>query len=153
MEGGWEGCGWVSGIGAWARVGEKWTVDALGWVRVENRKLLAVRTSGKDSFYLPGGKREPGESDLDALLREVREEVSVHLLPDTLVPVGTFRAPAHDYPPGTNVDLVCYMADFEGEIKPAAEIAEMAWLGPQDADPCPPAGRMVMDELRQTAVP
>ncbi|HET6311147.1 MAG TPA: NUDIX domain-containing protein [Candidatus Nitrosotalea sp.] len=40
---------------------------------MENRRLLTVRTSGKDAFYLPGGKREPGESDLDALLREVRE--------------------------------------------------------------------------------
>ena len=136
-------------IATYRPLGEKWTVDALGWVRIENRKLLTVRTSGKDSFYLPGGKREPGESDLDALLREVREEVSVRLLPDTLVPVGTFRAPAHDYPPGTNVDLVCYMADFEGEIKPAAEVDEMAWLGPEDMDRCAPAVRMVIGELRE----
>jgi 8-oxo-dGTP diphosphatase len=125
------------------------TVDALGWVRIEKRRLLTVRTSGKDAFYLPGGKREPGESDLDALLREVREEVSVHLLPDTLVRVGTFRAPAHDYPAGTSVDLVCYLADFEGEIKLAAEIEEMAWLGPDDLDRCAPAVRMVIEELRE----
>lgn len=130
-------------------LGEKWTVDALGWIRIENRRLLAVRTAGKDSFYLPGGKREPGESDLEALLREVREEVSVRLLPDTLVPMGTFRAPAHGYPSGTNVDLVCYMADFEGEIEPAAEIDEMAWIGPDDADRCAPAVRMVIGELRE----
>jgi uncharacterized protein (TIGR00730 family) len=130
-------------------LGEKWTVDALGWVRIENRRLLTVRTSGKDSFYLPGGKREPCESDLDALLREVREEVSVRLLPDTLVLVGTFRAPAHDYPPETSVDLACYKADFEGEIKPAAEIDEVAWLGPDDLERCAPAVRLVISELRE----
>jgi uncharacterized protein (TIGR00730 family) len=136
-------------IATYRPLGEKWTVDALGWVRIENRRLLTVRTSGKDAFYLPGGKREPGESDLDALLREVREEVSVRLLPDTLVPVGTFRAPAHDYPPGTSVDLVCYMADFEGDIKPASEIDEMAWLGPDDIERCAPAVQMVIGELRE----
>jgi uncharacterized protein (TIGR00730 family) len=136
-------------IASYRPLGEKWTVDALGWVRIENRRLLTVRTSGKDSFYLPSGMREPGESDLDALLREVREEVSVRLLPDTLVSVGTFRAPAHDYPPGTSVDVVCYMADFEGEISPAAEIGEMAWLGPEDVERCAPAVRMVIGELRE----
>ena len=56
-------------IATYRPLGEKWTVDALGWVRIENRRLLGVRTSGKNSFYLPGGKREPGESDLDALPR------------------------------------------------------------------------------------
>jgi uncharacterized protein (TIGR00730 family) len=128
---------------------EKWTVDALGWVRVENGRLLAVRTAGRTAFYLPGGKREAGESDLDALLREVREELTVSLLPDTLVPLGKFRAPAHDYPAGTSVDLVCYTADFEGEIKPAAEIEEVAWLGAADTERCAPAVRLVIDELRK----
>src|SRR5579864_9168134 len=129
--------------------GEKWTVDALGWVRVENSRLLAVRTAGKTAFYLPGGKREAGESDLDALLREVKEEVTVSLLPDTLVPLGKFRAPAHDYPAGTSVDLVCYTADFEGEIKAAAEIEEVAWLGMADSERCAPAVRLVIDELHK----
>jgi hypothetical protein len=41
------------------------------------------------------------------------------------------------------------MADFEGEIKPAAEIDEMAWLGPEDADRCAPAVRMVIGKLHE----
>lgn len=130
-------------------VGEKWTVDALGWVHVRNRRLLAVRTTGREAFYLPGGKREPGESDLDALRREVREEVTVSLLPDTLVPLGKFRAPAHGYPAGTTVDLTCYTADFEGEISAAAEIEEVAWLDAADTERCAPAVRLVLDELRR----
>jgi len=130
-------------------IGEKWTVDALGWVHVRDGRLLAVRTAGRSAFYLPGGKREAGESDLDALRREVREEVTVSLLPDTVVPLGKFRAPAHDYPAGTSVDLACYTADFEGEIKAAAEIEEVAWLNANDAERCAPAVRLVVEELRR----
>jgi uncharacterized protein (TIGR00730 family) len=136
-------------LASYRPVGEKWTVDALAWVRIQDRRLLAVRTAGKFAFYLPGGKREAGESDLDALLREVKEELTVSLLPDTLVRVGTYRAPAHDYPPGTSVDLVCYSADFEGEIKAAAEIEEVAWLGREDLERCAPAVRLVIEELHR----
>lgn len=129
--------------------GAKWTVDALAWVRVEDRRLLVVRTAGKDLFYLPGGKREPGESDFEALRREVREEVTVNLMPDTVAALGRFRAPAHDYPAGTIVDLSCYTADFEGSITPAAEIAEVEWFGPEDVDRCAPAVRLVIGALNQ----
>jgi uncharacterized protein (TIGR00730 family) len=134
-------------LAAYRPVGEKWTVDALAWVRVQDRRVLAVRTTGKTAFYLPGGKREPGESDLDALLREVREELTVSLLPDTLVRFGTYRAQAHDYPQGTSVDLVCYAADYEGEIRASAEIEEVAWLGSEDIEKCAPAVRLVIEEL------
>jgi len=130
-------------------VGSKWSVDAVAWVRVENRRLLAVRTLGKSAFYLPGGKREAGESDLDALVREVAEEVTVRLMRDSAERMGSFRAPAHDYPEGTTVDLACYRADYEGEIKPAAEIEEVAWLGPGEAERCAPAVRLVIAELQQ----
>jgi len=129
--------------------GAKWTVDALAWVRVEDRRLLVVRTAGKDLFYLPGGKREPGESDLEALRREVREEVTVDLLSGTVAPIGKFHAPAHDYPAGTTVDLMCYTADFEGVLATAAEIDEIGWFGPEDADRCAPAVRLVIGALHQ----
>jgi hypothetical protein len=41
------------------------------------------------------------------------------------------------------------MADFEGEIKPASKIDEVAWLGPDDLERCAPAVRMVIGELRE----
>ena len=134
-------------LAAYRPRGEKWTVDALAWVRVERRRLLAVRSAGKSAFYLPGGELEPGESDLDALLREVKEELTVSLLPDTLVRQGEYRAAAHDYPAGTTVDMVCYTADFEGDLRAASEIEEVAWLGREDIERCAPAVRLVIEDL------
>jgi len=48
-------------------------LDVLAWVVLRDDRMLTVRTRGRDAFYLPGGKREPGESDVAALRREVRE--------------------------------------------------------------------------------
>ncbi|MFI5563818.1 hypothetical protein ACIA2T_31425 [Amycolatopsis japonica] len=48
-------------------------IDSLAWIHVRDRRLLSVRTEGKAKFYLPGGKREPGEGDVAGLCREIRE--------------------------------------------------------------------------------
>ena len=50
---------------------ENQIIDKLAWMRIENQKMLCVRTRGKDKFYNPGGKRKDGETDMQALVREV----------------------------------------------------------------------------------
>ena len=57
-------------------------VDTVAWVRVEDGRILCARPRGKDIFYVPGGKREDGESDLQTLLREIAEELTVALRPE-----------------------------------------------------------------------
>jgi 8-oxo-dGTP pyrophosphatase MutT (NUDIX family) len=41
----------------------------VAWIRLEEGRILSTRSRGKEVYYLPGGKREPGESDLDTLDR------------------------------------------------------------------------------------
>jgi 8-oxo-dGTP diphosphatase len=48
-------------------------IDTVAWVRVEHGRILCARPGGKDIFYIPGGKREGTESDLQALCREIAE--------------------------------------------------------------------------------
>ncbi len=124
-------------------------IDALGWVHVRNRQLLCVRSRGKDAFYLPGGKRESGESDWQAIAREVREELQVELDLQSFQPFATFNAPAHGYTATTRVILACYQAEFRGEIQPSAEIEEIAWFGYGDRYQCAPATALVLDQLHQ----
>ncbi|UGT60443.1 NUDIX hydrolase [Nocardia asteroides] len=114
------------------------TLTSVAWLCLRERKLLAVRTEGRDAFYLPGGKPEPGETLARALVREVREEVGVDLEPHGITPVVTITAPAHGLP-GTLVEMHCFTAPGHGTPAPAAEIAEMAWFGPEDAHRCAPA--------------
>ncbi|GAB2574310.1 Nudix family hydrolase [Dyella jejuensis] len=50
----------------------------------QGRVLLAQRPEGKHlagSWEFPGGKREPGERPQDALARELREELGIHIDP------------------------------------------------------------------------
>ncbi|PSK99660.1 ADP-ribose pyrophosphatase YjhB (NUDIX family) [Murinocardiopsis flavida] len=122
-------------------------IDAIAWVHVRDGSLLCVRTRGVDLFYLPGGKREPGESDESAVAREVSEEVGVALRAGTIRPFAVVDEAAHNYPEGTRVRLSCYTADHEGDPVPANEIEEMAWLGSADRDRCAPAVQRILDAL------
>lgn len=124
-------------------------IDKLAWIRVRDGRLLAVRSRNQDAFFLPGGKREPGESDEHALVREVEEELTVRLRPETLRPLRVFEAQAHGRPEGVLVRMTCFTADYEGELEPAAEIEELAWLGEADRDRMSLVTRIIFDWLQQ----
>ena len=103
-------------------------VEVVGAVIRDARgRLLTVRKRGTQRFMLPGGKREPGEDDLAALTREVREELGVALVSAELL--GRFEAPAANEP-GATVRSHAYLAEIEGEIAIAAEIEELLWIDP-----------------------
>jgi 8-oxo-dGTP diphosphatase len=59
-------------------------IDTVAWVHLENGRILCARARGKGVFYVPGGKREGAESDLQTLLREIAEELTVALRPGTI---------------------------------------------------------------------
>lgn len=103
-------------------------IDKLAWIYIKDRKILSTRSKGKDAWYIPGGKREQGESDEAALVREVKEELSVDLKRESIKYLGTFKAQAHGKPEGVFVQMTCYTADFVGTLTPSAEIEEMSWL-------------------------
>ncbi|MDP8040074.1 MULTISPECIES: NUDIX hydrolase [Pasteurellaceae] len=65
-------------------------IDKLAWLYIQNNQVLMARSKGKEKFYLPGGKREQGEDDNTALIQEIKEELCVDLLPNTIQYAGTF---------------------------------------------------------------
>src|SRR6478735_7441988 len=109
-------------------------IDKLAWIELKDKAILSTKTYGKDKYYIPGGKREIGETDEEALCREIREELSVELKCATIRFVGVFQAQAHGHPTGTIVKMTCYMADFTGQLKADSEIEEINWLTYSDKD-------------------
>jgi ADP-ribose pyrophosphatase YjhB (NUDIX family) len=123
-------------------------IDKLAWIYIEDRKILSTRSRGKDTWYFPGGKRESGESDEEALTREIKEELSVDLIPESLQFFGKFEAQAHGHTVGVTVVMTCYIANYEGELKPDAEIEELAWLTYADKDRSSAVDQIIFDYLK-----
>ncbi|WP_406383687.1 NUDIX domain-containing protein [Streptomyces sp. NBC_01618] len=123
-------------------------IDTVAWVRVEGGRILCARPRGKDVFYIPGGKREGAESDLETLLREIKEELTVLLAPHTAVHVGTYESGAPDLPSGAVVRMSCYTADYEGTLAVSSEIEEMAWFSYADRPLVPPVDQLLFDDLK-----
>ena len=123
-------------------------IDKLAWIEIKNKTILSTRSYNKDKYYIPGGKRESGESDEQALCREIKEELSVDLHPHTLQLVGIFQAQAHGHPEGTLVKMTCYSAAYTGTLQAAAEIEELIWLQYSDKDKIAPVDILIFDFLK-----
>ena len=105
-------------------------------VRDERGHILLVRKRGTACFMQPGGKREPGESDLMSLARELEEELGCTLLPETARPMGVFEAPAA-HEAGRTIRASIFAARISGPPRPQAEIEELLWLDPERPGPVP----------------
>ncbi len=124
-------------------------IDKLAWVYVRNKTILSTKSKKNDTYYIPGGKREKGEADIEALTREIKEELSVDLVPETIRYMGQFEAQAHGKAEGVIVRMTCYTAGFRGELKPDSEIEEASWLRYQDRDKSSPVDQIIFEWLHQ----
>jgi 8-oxo-dGTP diphosphatase len=124
-------------------------IDKIAWIHIVDRKILSTRSKLKDTFYIPGGKRENGESDEQTLIREIQEELGVDIVPETIRHVGTFEAQAHGKAEGVIVRMTCYSAECLGVPQPASEIEEMAWFVHQDRERSAPVDKIILDWLKE----
>ena len=121
------------------------TLTSVGWIHIRAAKLLAVRTNGRDRFYLPGGKPEAAETFEAALAREVHEELGVVV--EGIRFEFTVTALAHGHDDETAVVMHCFWAEARGEPRPTRELAEVAGLGLEDRELAAPAVKIVLDRL------
>jgi 8-oxo-dGTP pyrophosphatase MutT (NUDIX family) len=98
----------------------------------DGRTLLA-RKRGTSFFMQPGGKIEPNEAPLEALARELAEELGLTIDPASAVHLGRLLAPAANEP-NRAVEAELFRLDIAGDVAPAAEIEEVVWVDPRSPD-------------------
>jgi 8-oxo-dGTP diphosphatase len=107
---------------------------------LRERRLLLVTARGRDVYYLPGGKIEPGESARAAAVREAREEVGLDLDPADLDELFTVVSQAHGEPDGRLVRMTVFGVATSAAPEAAAEVDAVHWVTTADAHRFPPAG-------------
>lgn len=101
-------------------------------------RVLLVRKRGSAFFIQPGGKRQAGETSLQTLARELREELGVRLRKAGAQRLGCFEDAAVNEP-GRRVRAEAYRVRVDGAPVPGAEIEELLWLDPAPPHPVPVA--------------
>lgn len=122
-------------------------IDKIAFIYLKDGKILSTLSKGKDTYYIPGGKREGTEADEETLIRECKEELTIDIKEDTIKYYGTFKAQAHGKSEGIIVKMTCYMAEFEGNLEASSEIQEIRWLDYSNLDIISPVDKLIFKDL------
>lgn len=93
-------------------------------------RTLLVRKRGTQAFMQPGGKIEASELPVNALARELEEELALVIDPTSAAYLGHFTAPAVNEP-GFEVQAELFLLHISEPVTPAAEIEEVQWIDPE----------------------
>ncbi len=126
-------------------------VAAIIWNRHHDKQfLIAQRQQGKHLEHyweLPGGKLEVGETPLQALRRELAEEINIEVSK-----AAPYMQVYHRYPE-RNILLDTWSVDaYLGEVE-AREQQALAWIDVEEIDlyRFPPADIPILDTIKRSA--
>ncbi len=112
-----------------SRSPENPVLGVLAIIRRDGRLLMIQRSAtvrAPLSWCFPGGAIEPGESQADALVREMREEIDLEVEPTQYLTSQTKH--------GGRLVLHCWSAEIvAGRPRPnPSEVAAVAWMTPEE---------------------
>ncbi len=124
-------------------------IDTVAWIYLVDRKILCVKSPGNQFFEIPAGIRITGESDAEALYREMKGLFGIELTLRSLNFIGIFEAAAMDREPAILLRKTCYSALFEGSFLPDPPTLDIAWLSYNDRPDITETDQMLFDFLQE----
>jgi 8-oxo-dGTP diphosphatase len=127
------------------------TIETVAYICIKDRRLLLSRNKNKTAFYMPGGKRDGQEDDIQALARELKEELQINLDTKSTAFYGIFEAQAYGKTEGIWVKIHCYLGAHSNSIAPAMEIEEVRYFTCEEYLSMPdtaPAVRLIIKDLQ-----
>jgi 8-oxo-dGTP diphosphatase len=92
---------------------------------IRDNRLLLCKRYDSPIMLIPGGLTEKGETNEEALGRELKDELGLTLKSERLFrEYAEKKALFHDYP----IRILAYLIDAEGEPQPDNEIEKSLWL-------------------------
>jgi len=110
-------------------------VGCAAGIRRVDGAILLQRRSDNGLWGLPAGSCEPGEDPAATIIREVREETGLEVIPERIV--GVYGGPDHvlTYPTGDRVALtsICFECRITGGAVSEGddETLELRWFAPE----------------------
>lgn len=99
-----------------------------GLLVIKEKKLLLAFSKNKNAWYLPGGKVDVGETALQSIQREIKEELNVMLDPEGLIFYGHITAPAYGEESHIIMEQDCFLYELDEEVKPSNEIGAVKYF-------------------------
>lgn len=105
-------------------------IEVVGGILIYNGKILCMKRNAGKYEYLsykyefPGGKVEPGETNPEALMRELKEEldIEIHISNNQYFSTVNYQYPDFE------VTMHCYLCPVSSDQFVRKEHAEHQWL-------------------------
>ena len=101
--------------------------DRMSIIVIKDKKILLV-SDDSDIYWTPGGKQEPGETHLEAIDRELDEELKVKSTSARLYISYEAMHQARQ----EMQKVYCYLTTISGDITPSSEITKYGWFSKDD---------------------